>query len=175
MAILDTLDIIKNLETIYDSDNSFRVLKDFERVIDELGVYVYDNWEEGELASGPQIERHWVSCTFMWDYKNMPDPAGAKRLLDYDCKVRIAKGHVLRARQIKSPNDFRPGTKKGKLDKHPVWFVEIRIPKKLIVDIFGGSQAIEKSEVEDVQLSQQANTAQIGDAGLDDGGLEGTV
>jgi hypothetical protein len=175
MAILDTLDIIKNLETIYDSDNSFRVLKDFERVIDELGVYVYDNWEEGELASGPQIERHWVSCTFMWDYKNMPDPAGAKRLLDYDCKVRIAKGHVLRARQIKSPNDFRPGTKKGKLDKHPVWFVEIRIPKKLIVDIFGGSQAIEKSEVEDVQLSQQANTAQIGDAGLDGGGLEGTV
>jgi hypothetical protein len=59
MAILDSLDIIKNLETIYDSDNAFRVLKDFERVIDELGVYVYDNWEDGELASGPNIERHW--------------------------------------------------------------------------------------------------------------------
>lgn len=176
MAILDTLDIIKNLEKIYDSDNAFRVLKDFERVIDELGVYVYDNWEDGELVSGPNIERHWVACTFMWDRKNMPDPSGAKRLLDYDCKVRIAKGDVLKARQIKTPNDFRPGTKKGKLDKVPVWIVEIRIPKKLIVDIFGGSQAIEKSEVEDVQMGQQPNEAMPDDAGLGVGDqLGGTV
>ena len=39
----DVLDIIKNIESIYDSNTSFQVLKDFERVIDELDIYVYKN------------------------------------------------------------------------------------------------------------------------------------
>ena len=36
MAILDTLDVIKNLQTIHEDDKAFTVLKDFERVIDKL-------------------------------------------------------------------------------------------------------------------------------------------
>ena len=39
----DTLDIIKNVENIYNSDTAFQVLKDFERVLDELDLYVYKN------------------------------------------------------------------------------------------------------------------------------------
>jgi len=147
--ILDTLDVIQNLETIYENDRAFQVLKDFERVIDELGVYVYENWEEGELVEGPIIERHWVNCTFMWPKKNMPDPMGGKRLLDYDCKVSYKKSSILKPRKIKKPDDIRPGTKKGKLDRHPVWLVKISMPKKLIVDIYGG--AMEDIELPDAQ------------------------
>ena len=132
--ILDTLDVIQNLETIYENDRAFQVLKDFERVIDELGLYVYDNWDMGELAEGPIIQRHWVSCTFMWPRKKMPDPMGGKRLLDYDCKVSYTKSAILKPRPIRKPGDIRPGTKKGKLDKHPIWLVKIDMPKKLIVD-----------------------------------------
>ena len=62
----DIYDIVKNIEGIYDSNTSFQVLKDFERVLDELDLYVYDNWENGELAEGPKIDRHWVTCSFMW-------------------------------------------------------------------------------------------------------------
>jgi hypothetical protein len=43
----DILDIVKNIEGIYDSNTSFQVLKDFERVLDELDIYVYKNWEDG--------------------------------------------------------------------------------------------------------------------------------
>lgn len=137
--ILDTLDIINNLSNIYDSDRSFGILKDFERVIDEMGIYVYENWEDGELVEGPVIKRHWVGCSFMWPKKKMPDPAGAQRLLDYDCIIRYRDTHIVRARDIKKPDDIRPGTRKGKLDKIPVWVVEIKMPKKLIVDVYGGS------------------------------------
>ena len=42
-------DIIKNVEGIYESNTAFQVLKDFERVLDELDLYVYKNWEDGEL------------------------------------------------------------------------------------------------------------------------------
>ena len=87
----DIYDIVKNIEGIYDSNTSFQVLKDFERVLDELDLYVYDNWENGELAAGPKIDRHWVTCSFMWPRSQMPDPMGGKRLLDYDCKVFMGK------------------------------------------------------------------------------------
>ena len=70
----DVMDIIKNVESIYDSNTAFKVLKDFEKVLDELDLYVYKNWEDGELVMGPDIERHWVTCGFMWDRNNMPAP-----------------------------------------------------------------------------------------------------
>ena len=146
-SILDTLDVIKNLEGMYESDRAFRVLKDFERVIDELGLYVYANWENGELVDGPRTDRHWITCTFMWKEADMPDPMGGKRLLDYDCKIKYKKSSILVARQIKTPTDFRPGTKKGKLDREVIWLVEIQMPKKLIIDIYGGS--VETYELED--------------------------
>jgi len=136
--ILDTLDVIENLSSIYESDRAFGILKDFERVLDELGIYVYENWEDGELVSGPTIERHWVTCGFMWAKNKMPDPNGGKRLLDYDCKVEYEKSTILKPRRIKDPSDIRPGTKKGKLDRIPIWVVKIQMPKKLIVDIYGG-------------------------------------
>jgi hypothetical protein len=134
----DVLDIIKNIESIYDSNTSLQVLKDFERVLDELDIYVYKNWEDGELAEGPMIDRHWVTCSFMWPEDQMPDPMGGKRLLDYDCKVRYKKSHLIKPRKIEKPDDIRPGTKKGKLDREPIWIVEIQMPKKLIADIYTG-------------------------------------
>ena len=51
----DITDVVKNISEIYDSDVAFTVLKDFERVLDDLDVYVYDNWEDGEIVSGPKI------------------------------------------------------------------------------------------------------------------------
>jgi hypothetical protein len=134
----DILDVIKNIENIYESDTAFQVLKDFERVLDDLDLYVYANWDKGELVEGPIIDRHWVTASFMWPREEMPDPMGGKRLLDYDCKVRFGKDDILKPRKIESGDDYREGTKKGKLDRHPIWVVEIMMPKKLIADIYGG-------------------------------------
>ena len=134
----DVIDIVKNIENIYESDTAFSVLKDFERVLDELDLYVYENWEDGELASGPNIEKHWVSCEFMWPKDKMPDPMGGKRLLDYDCKVSYKKSSLLKPRKIRKPDDIRPGSKKGKLDREPIWLVNITMPKDLILNIYSG-------------------------------------
>ena len=136
----DVLDIITNIESIYESDTALSVLKDFERVLDELDLYVYANWEDGELVEGPKIERHWITCSFMWPRSKMPDPMGGKRLLDYDCKIKYKKSHIVEPRKIEKQDDIRPGTKKGKLDNEPIWIVEIKMPKKLIADIWSGYQ-----------------------------------
>lgn len=144
----DIYDIINNIDNIYNSNTAFEVLKDFERVLDELDIYVYKNWEDGELCKGPVIDRHWVTCSFMWPRKDMPDPMGGKRLIDYDCKVRYKKDYVIKPRKIRKPDDIRPNTKKGKLDRHAVWIVEIQMPKKLIVDIYGGYNELIDYETE---------------------------
>ena len=134
----DILDIVKNVERIYDTNTGFSILKDFERVLDELDLYVYANWEKGELAEGPIIDRHWVTCKFFWPRSQMPDPMGGKRLLDYDCKITYQKSHIVTPRKIRKKEDIRVGTKnKGKLDRHPIWIVTIMMPKKLLADIYG--------------------------------------
>ena len=153
----DIYDLVKNVEGIYESNTAFAVLKDFERVLDELDLYVYDNWEDGELLAGPEIDRHWVSCSFMWNRDNMPDPMGGKRLLDYDCKVFYKKDSITIPRKIRKPDDIRPGTKKGKLDRKEIWVVKIQMPKKLIVDMFSGQQEMQNFNTEPaVDASAQA-------------------
>jgi hypothetical protein len=134
----DIIDVIKNIETLTVNDSAFKILKDFERVMDELDMYVYKNWEEGELLAGPVVSRYHVECKFMWPYEEMPDPVGGERLLDYGCKITYAKEKVLVPRKVRKPDDFRPGTKKGKIDAHPIWVVSISMPKKLMQDIFQG-------------------------------------
>jgi len=144
----DVIDVIKNIQDIYESDKAFQILKDFERVLDDLDLYVYANWEDGELVQGPTISRHWVTCSFMWDKDKMPDPMGGKRLLDYDCKVTFKRDKIIKPRKIRKPDDIRPMTKMGKLDTHPIWVVEIMMPKKLIADIYSGYKALNDYETD---------------------------
>ena len=139
----DVLDIIKNVQSLYAVGPTLGILKDFERVIDELDVYVFENWGDGELLTGPVDSRHFVTCSFMWPIDKMPDPAGGKRLLDKGCKVTYKKDELMKPREIKSPEDYRPGTVKGKIDAHDIWIVEIRMPKTLIGNLKHGQDEIE--------------------------------
>lgn len=146
----DIKDIIKNIEQIYGSNNSLNLLKDFERVIDELDVYVYENWIDGELVKGPVETKYYVECTFMWPKEKMPDPDGGLRLLEYGCSVKIKESQISAVRKIKKPDDIRPGTKKGKIDFKDIWLIKISMPKKLMHDINRGYRELDKNKVEDI-------------------------
>ena len=161
----DILDIIKNVQTLTSNDSAFTILKDFERVLDELDIYVFKNWDEGELLAGPDTTRYAVTCKFLWTRDNMPDPEGGARLLDYGCKVTYEKSNVLVPRKIYTPDDLRPGTKKGKIDAHPVWIVSITMPKKLMQDMYQGytdqdhRQLADLMKMEEMQGEAQQDTA----------------
>ena len=146
----DVLDIIRNVQSLYAVGPTLTILKDFERVLDELDVYVFANWGEGELLSGPVDSRHFVTCSFMWPADKMPDPSGGKRLLDRGCKVTYAKDELLKPREIKSPEDYRPGTVKGKIDAHDIWVVNIKMPKELIGNFKHGKDEIESQDETDM-------------------------
>ena len=146
----DVLDIIRNVQSLYAVGPTLTILKDFERVLDELDIYVFQNWEEGELLSGPVDSRHFVTCSFMWPADKMPDPSGGKRLLDRGCKVTYAKDELLKPREIKTPEDYRPGTTKGKIDAHDIWVVQIKMPKELIGNFKHGKDEIDSQDESDM-------------------------
>jgi hypothetical protein len=146
----DVLDIIRNVQSLYAVGPTLTILKDFERVLDELDVYVFANWEDGELLSGPVDSRHFVTCSFMWPADKMPDPSGGKRLLDRGCKVTYQKDELLKPREIKTPEDYRPGTTKGKIDAHDIWIVEIKMPKELIGNFKHGKDEIDSQDESDM-------------------------
>ena len=74
----------------------------------------------------------------MWPHKSMPNPKAGERLLDYNCKVSYKKDFLTQPRKIKTPDDYRTGTKKGKIDRHPIWIVNITMPKSLMFDMYKG-------------------------------------
>jgi hypothetical protein len=157
----DYKDIIQNIEQIYGSNNSLNILKDFERVLDELDIYVYENWIDGELVSGPHEKRYFVECTFMWPYNKMPEPVAGKRLIEYGCTVEFAESKIAKVRKIEKPEDIRPGTRKGKIDHEAIWMVKITMPKKLMNDINRGYRNLDQNKVEDIVTQQHASTNQL--------------
>ena len=71
---------------------------------------------------------------------------------------------MLQPRKIRQPDDIRPGTKKGKLDKKPIWLVEIMMPKKLIMDIFGSYKEMEDMLTDPMEAPQAGAQEQPADA-----------
>ena len=161
-----TQDIIRNIKDIYQTESYMNTLMDFERVLDSVHLYVYDNWIKGELVQGPIIEKHWVSCAFMWPYKKMPEPLGAKRLLDYNIKVEYRKDELERPVKVKTINDYKENTNYPKLEVSPIWIVEIRIPRKLMEDIYRGTVEVE---------GEQLDFSDIDEAYFEDIDAEGLV
>ena len=153
----DIKDILQNVKDIYMTDSSLNTLLNFERVIDELGLYAFANWSKGELVEGPIYEKYFVTCTFMWPYKMMPDPHGAERLLNYDCEVTYKKDVLIYPTKIEGQEDFKQGTKVAKPSEKKIWLVSITMPKNLISEISRGSLELENDtlDLEDIETAYE--------------------
>ena len=155
-------DVLDNIKTLYVIENTLETLMDFERVLDELDTYVFKNWIKGELVEGPLYEKYFVTCTFMYPEKMMPDPRGGERLLDYNIRIRYKKTEFEYPVEVDSPDDYRPGTRMPKMVSKPVWLVEITIPKQLMREIHRGSVSLESETIDLEDIKQSYET------GLDD-------
>jgi hypothetical protein len=144
----DYWQVAENIKDIYLSEGSLLTLLDFERVLDELDLYAFKNWQIGELVAGPSIGKYRVTCIFMWPERLMPDPRGARRLLPFDCEVKFKKTRMKVPMKISNPDDFRPGTHKARLIEKKIWLVEITMPKSLMTDIRTGSVELEDEEID---------------------------
>lgn len=150
---IDFVSIVSTVKGVFTSDGAVSTILDFERVLDEADLYAFKNWELGELVQGPDIGKYTVTCTFMWPYKLMPDPSGAKRLSKIGCNISFAKSKIKVPIEVKSEDDFVQGTRYPKGVEKKVWFVQIEIPKELMNEIKEGSidLADQTIDLEDIE------------------------
>lgn len=145
---------IDNVKGIFTSNGAMANLLDFERALDEADLYAFKNWELGELVHGPVVKKYTVMCVFMYPYKMMPDPRGAKRLISLGGKIKFKKTKIKVPVKVESDDDFMGGTKYPKSKEKEIWLISIQLPKEILDDVREGSieladQTIDLEELDD--------------------------
>lgn len=122
-------------------------------------IYPYKNWYDGEIVAGPSVKRYWVTIILKYDYKNMPDPAGAKILTKLGCKVFYKKFKQKVEVDVVGPQDLDT-RKRPKMTVEPCWLVKIVIPKKFIEneELKGMDQLDDEVDVDQIEDSLNAGS-----------------
>jgi hypothetical protein len=153
-----------------ESDSLTDVLIQMEDFLDSLDLYVFKNWFDGEVVDGPNVRRYWVSMTLKFAYKDMPDPAGAERLLQHGAKVSFRKAKEEVAVEVNEPSDLQPN-KKPQMKEEDIWLVDIQIPRRFIEELDDSDLEMhvddEVVDVEDVSDARDENVDET-DAFTDD-------
>lgn len=154
------------IKKISDTNTLLDMLLEFEKVLEDIDLYAYANWEKGEVLEGPTLGRHFVTVKLMYKYADMPDPYGAKRLLVKDCLVKFEKDTLISPVRVKNFDDVETEIRadgsmrhKAKTKTEPVWVVEIKMPRRF-VDEFSMDvvQADEDSYVDTESLNSEEET-----------------
>jgi hypothetical protein len=142
-----------------------------ESFLDDLDIYVFKNWFEGEVVDGPTIERHWVSMILKYPYNKMPDPEGGMRLLKYGTVVSFARAqeedtedheeHDLRDINAKPPvrgNDAENVLSREAPQLKDIWLVSIKIPRHFIDELQQMDNELDaEADAEHVQAAKDAD------------------
>ena len=160
MSEIKQNEIIDNLRDIDGNGTLLDILLEFEHMLDEQGMYGYENWKLGEVAQGPKLSRYWLNVTLMYPHLKMPNPKAALRLTNIGCDVKFKKATLKVPVTVKSHKDLDTN-KKPKLKDHAVWLVDIWMPRKFVDEALSGRDVTDGS----INQSQLSNAYE---AGLDD-------
>ena len=156
-------DAVENINRINGNETLLDLLLEFEKILDETGIYAYKNWSIGEVVEGPLLERHWFNVTLMYPHDNMPDPDAIRRLHKQGCTVNYVKEQIEVPRKVKSLEDIEDlQSKTPKTEKKDVWLVKIEMPRRFIENFDDRSLEISCNDVDMSSLNQAY------DEGLDD-------
>ena len=158
------------------SNTLLDMLMEFEKTLDELDLYAFKNWDQGEVLEGPTIGRHYVNVKLMYPKNKMPDPEGAKRLVARDCLVKYKKDSLESPRRIQTFDDVqvevRPDGQQRftpKTDTDSVWVVDIKMPRRYVDEFSAEHVEAQKDEFidnEDTGAEAQLGQEQINQAGI---------
>jgi hypothetical protein len=153
-------DIIDNLRDIDGNGTLLDILLEFENMLEEQGMYGYENWKQGEVAQGPKLSRYWLNVTLMYPYLKMPNPKAKARLENVGCDVKFKKATLKTPRTVKSHEDLDIN-KKPKIDSNDIWLIDIWMPRKFVDEALTGKDVVDG----DINQSELSNAYE---AGLDD-------
>ena len=64
--MIDLDKTVQNHFKVHKRASLLDVLIEFDQFLDDLNVYSYKNWFEGEVVDGPNLSRHWGEISLMY-------------------------------------------------------------------------------------------------------------
>ena len=133
LFILQQLNFTKSL---FQHDDLVDVLIAIEDFIDLSGIYSFLNWEKGQVC-GCKVFKYYVNIMLKYPYNDMPDPKAIKVLNSFGCKVLFKEMYdYTPIKKAESEDetyvDDKTGSRKNKIKRNRIWFVDIMIPRKYI-------------------------------------------
>ena len=135
--MIDINEIAATISGVKKNRNTLDLLLEFEGVLDDLNIYAYENWINGEVIRGPIISKYWVEVYIMYPEAQMPNPVAAERLIKHGCYVFFNKDTLTSNVKIKKMDDLVPnqeGKKVPKTKEMTVYVVKIVMPRHLLTD-----------------------------------------
>jgi len=130
-------------EMINEAERTFRELNSrnmqatliqIEDFFDSNNLYAFNNWFEGSVWDGPNVDRHWVEITLQYPHALMPEPRAMLRFVEMGVKYDFEETIVSVPKKVKNPDDLDSMTRKPKEEEQKIWLVTLRIPRHLIED-----------------------------------------
>jgi len=168
MATKVSIDNNKNTKRIIQSETLFDILLDCQDVLDNLDLYTYKHWIKGEPVSGPYVTRYWVNFTLRYEFKMLPDPAGAERLMHHGINVKF---EIITEDVVQTNDDGKiiVANGKPKTKEEKFWLIHIEIPRRYISD--ANYHEVDWTEDDEPIEAQSTEDAEIEDVN-DDSGVE---
>ncbi len=129
------------IQNLYDQAGLLDILVSVEEYLDNMDLYAYKNWIEGEIVEGPIVSKYWVEVTLKYTRDVFPDPRGALIFENQGTLITIKKDYEVKPIQHpRSEEDMQIvatayGIGAGKLPKdvrEPILLVRFRIPRRLV-------------------------------------------
>lgn len=185
--MITTSTIYKNTKNVNDDYGKLDAAMEVAAFMEQIGAFAFDNWIDGELVFGPQIEKYYVTIKLMFPNKMPPNPAVFERLTNLECMVELEEDTYKRVALIKDDSE-RPieytaeqGFRK-KVFEHRVWVVTIRVPQRYLAldgnTMFNiDGEDIQYSDIEAIyqgeEEAEQSAASSMGRGGDDFGSLGG--
>lgn len=188
-----TKDLNEQIRKVSEGETLLDMLLEFEAVLDDLDLYAYQNWDQGEILYGPDVGRHFVNVGLMYPGELMPDPEGARRLLNLGIPVKFEKDtltYAVKPKQGEVKQHIEDNLVGGTGHNHirrirnqkatmPVWIVTIQMPRRYLdssvqeyVEV-GEDDMISTDSLNDV-TAQQAQQSMNPEADIDMADLDDT-
>ena len=136
--MITTSTIYKNTKNVNENYGKLDAAMEVAAFMDQIGAFAFDNWIDGELVFGPQVEKYYVTIKLMFPNKMPPNPAVFERLSNLECMIDLEEDTYKRVSLIKNDDNIQPieysaqnGFQK-KVFEHKVWIVTIRVPQRYL-------------------------------------------
>ena len=124
----------KSIKLEYNNVSILDILIAVYEILDDVGIFAFKNWINGEIVQGPEISRYWIEIAAIYDYDEMPDPSASLRLTNKNFHVQFKKTKKEEAMDTSNPDyqAFDAGRKKAATETKDVWLVKIVVPRHFI-------------------------------------------